>query len=78
MQWTYLASSHASAQLCKQAWLPSVRLAISLLFKALLETPHSCVDKWRESWQLRGQHALSNSGRTQQWNSPFWTLICKL
>ena len=64
MQWAYLESSHASAQLCKQAWLPSVRLAISLLFKALLETPHLCGDELRESWQLHGQHALSSAGQT--------------
>ena len=42
MQWACLESSHASAQLCKEAWLPSVRLAIFLLFKALLK-PHNHV-----------------------------------
>ena len=75
MQWAYLVSSHASAQLCKQAWLPSVRLAIFLSFKALLETPHLCGDELSESWHIHGQHALSSAGQTQQGNSPFWTLI---
>ena len=43
MQWAYLELSHASAQLCKQAWLPSARLAIFLLFTALLKL-HSYVE----------------------------------